>query len=279
MDCHTNLSRKSRSFSVLAVAFFVTLLALQPGYSEQNSALPDVTAAVETGTVPATSNGSIRPFSKIAIGVTVGMLGPGVEVATPISNRTNLRVDGSFFNYTLSSISEDNVNYGGNLKLRDLRASYDFFPFHGSFRLSAGVEVYNKFNVNATASLPVGQDIKLNGNEYYSDGTMGANASLVYGNKVAPTASFGWGNAIPRSHHHFAFPVEIGAAYTGVPTFALTASGNGCAVSTCTTVNSTPISSVPGFTNNLNAQIAKVKNDLSPARFYPIINAGVTYKF
>ncbi len=58
---------------------------------------------------------------------------------------------------------------------------------------------------------------------------MRANASLVYGNKVAPTFTFGWGNAIPRSRRHFSFPVEIGAAYTGTPAFDLTESGNGCA--------------------------------------------------
>ena len=63
--------------------------------------------------------------------------------------------------------------------------------------------------------------------------TLGANAKLVYGNKVAPTFTFGWGNAIPRSGRHFAFPVEIGAAYTGTPQFTLNVAGNGCASSPC----------------------------------------------
>ena len=188
------LPRKSRRFSIFAVACFVTLLALQPGFSEQNSALPDASAAVEGGAAPVAS-ASIRPFSKIAIGVTVGLMGPGFEVATPISNRTNLRVDGSFFNYSLSNISQDNVNYSGSLDLRDVRASYDFFPFHGGFRISGGVELYNQFNVTGNANLASGQNIKLNGNEYYSGvlTPMQANASLAYGNKVAPTFSFGSG--------------------------------------------------------------------------------------
>ena len=212
------------------------------------------------------------------MGVTVGTFGPGLEVVTPLSRRTNLRVDGSFFNYDLS-LSQDNVNYNGSLQVREVRASYDFFPFHGGFRLSGGVAVYNGFNIGGNAALPQNNSISLNSNDYYSDGTLGANAKLAYGNKVAPTFTFGWGNAIPRSGRHFAFPVEIGAAYTGTPQFSLNVVGSGCTSSPCSSANSAPVTNLPGFTTDLNNQISKIKNDLKPARFYPIINGGVTYRF
>lgn len=273
MDC--TAKRNSRRFSVLAVALFVTLLALQSGYA----ASPNASAAIEEGTAPATSTDSIRPFSKIAIGVNIGLMGPGFEVATPLTRRTNLRVDGNFFSYNLSNINEDNVNYGGNLKLRDVRTSLDFFPFHGSFRLSAGVELYNEFNVNGTANVAADQKLTLNSTDYYSNGAnpLQANASLIYGNKVAPTLSFGWGNAIPRSNRHFAFPIEIGAAYTGTPKFGLGVTGTGCVNETCETPGAVPVS--PNTTGDVQSQIAKVKSDLSAAKFYPILNFGVTYKF
>ncbi len=273
------LSRKTSRFSVLAVAFFVTILALQPGYSEQNSASPDAAAAIEPGTAPVASNASFGPFSKIAIGVTFGLLGPGVEVATPLTRRTNLRVDGSFFQYSLSpsTFTENGVNYGGNLNLRDVRASYDFFPFHGSFRLSGGVEVYNRINVNATGTVDVGQTVTFNHQDYLVQSPLLGNASLIYGNKVAPTFSFGWGNAIPRSGRHFAFPVEIGAAYTGMPKFNLAmTSGSVCEAGT--TVCG-PVGTVDNFQANVTTQKNKIINDLNSARFYPILNAGVTYRF
>lgn len=275
MDCTANLPRKSTRFGVLAVAFFVTLLALQPGYSEQSSASP--AAAIETGTAPASANNTYRPFSKIAVGVNIGLLGPGVEIATPLSRRTNLRVDGSFFNYSISSITQDGVNYGGNLKLRDVRASYDFFPFHGSFRLSGGVEVYNRLNVDATGTVAVGQTVTFNHQDYTVQTPLQGTASLAYGNKVAPTFTFGWGNAIPRSRRHFAFPVEIGAAYTGTPKFDLAMNSGSACVAGTTTCG--PVSTVDGFQTNLTAQKNKIINDLKVARFYPILNAGVTYRF
>ncbi len=275
MDCIANPPRKSR-FSILAIAFFITLFALQPGYSEENaaSALP----AIETGTAPRPVTGTYRPFSKIAVGVTIGTFGPGLELATPLSRRTNLRVDGSFFNYDLA-LSQNGVNYNGNLNLREIRASYDFFPFHGGFRLSGGVAVYNHFNVAANATVPAGSTVTLNDVDYYSSATdpLHGNASLVFGRKVAPTFTFGWGNVIPRSGRHLAFPVEIGAAYTGTPTFALNMAGTACVESS--TTGCAPASTDPGFQSNLTAERNKVKNDLQPLRVYPILNAGVSYRF
>lgn len=266
--------RKPHLLRVLAVVCFMTFLALQSGYSEASAALEPAAAKISSAPAPV----SYPPFSKIAVGITVGTFGPGLELVTPISRRTNLRVDGSFFNYGMS-IAQDNVNYNGSLSVREVRASYDFFPFHGAFRLSGGVAVYNGFKVGGNALLSQNNSISLDSNDYYSDGTLGANAKLVYGNKVAPTFTFGWGNAIPRSRRHFSFPVEIGAAYTGTPQFALNVAGNGCTSSPCSAANSSPVTGLPGFTTDLNNQITKIKNDLKPARFYPILNTGVAYRF
>jgi hypothetical protein len=269
--------QKPHLLRVLAVVCFISFLALQSGYSESSAALEPAAAKISSAPAPI----SYPPFSKIAVGITVGTFGPGLEVVTPLSRRTNLRVDGSFFNYDLS-LSQDNVNYDANLKVREVRASYDFFPFHGGFRLSGGVAVYNGFNIGANAALAAGSKISLNDVDYYSSGgsnALQAKASLAYGNKVAPTFTFGWGNAIPRSGRHLAFPVEIGAAYTGVPTFNLSATGSGCAGAPCTTGSTVISATDPTFQSNLTTQRNKVINDLKPARFYPILNCGVTYRF
>jgi hypothetical protein len=276
----TNLCEKLRLGSVLAIICFVTILAL-PGYSESSdapSAPGPVPAPVEVATAPpgAHTTSSFRPFSKLAVGITVGTFGPGVEIATPLSRRGNLRVDGSFFNYDLS-LTQNGVNYAANLKLREVRASYDFFPFHGGFRLSGGVVVYNGFNVNGTGTVPVGQTVTFNSQDYTVQTPLQGTASLAYANKVAPTFTFGWGNAIPRSGRHLAFPIEIGAAYAGTPKFDL-AMNSGSACVAGTTICG-PVTSVDGFQSNLTIQKNKIINDLKPARFYPILNTGVTYRF
>lgn len=100
-------------------------------------------------------------------------------------------------------------------------------------------------------------------------------SSLAFPTKVAPTLTFGWGNAIPRSGRHFAFTVEIGAAYNGAPKFNLANSsvcnsdGKNCPV----------VANYPQFNTNVIAVSNEVVNDIKPMRFYPILNLGITYKF
>jgi hypothetical protein len=55
-------------------------------------------------------------------------------------------------------------------------------------------------------------------------------------------------------------------------------SGNVCLGAS--TTNCGPVTSFDSFQTNLTAQKNKIVNDyFTYARFYPILNAGVTYKF
>ena len=209
-----------------------------------------------------------------------------MEVATPLSTRTNLRVDGSFFSGGIPVITRSGFDIGVNLKLRDIRASYDLFPFYGNFRLSAGVEFYNRFNATAVISASPGADFGLGNNDFYSSAKnpLAGTASLAFPTKVAPTLTFGWGNAIPRSGRHFAFPVEIGAAFNGAPKFNLAmnpnssvcnAGGKNCQVvandpqfsanvfavstrslTTSSRCASTPLSTLASLTNSSGASVS-----------------------
>jgi hypothetical protein len=276
MDCIATLPGKSRCRRFLGLALFLSCLAVPFGFSA-GSITPDTTAAEPP------QNKSLlftRPFSHVAIGVNFGTLGAGIEAVTPLSRKTNLRVDSSFFDYSLG-LAQSGIQYNGSLNLRDTRASYDFFPWGKGFRISGGVAFYNKFNVGANATVPAGNKVTLNDVDYYSSPSdpLHGNASIAYGRKVAPTLTMGWGNAIPRSGRHLAFPFEIGAAFTGTPAFNLNFAGTGCTTSTPTPATCGDVKTFDGFQSNLAAQRRKIVNDIAPLRVYPIINMGVTYRF
>ena len=265
-------SRNSARITVLVVAAFVALLAI-PGYSEDSNAEAIINAKV----APASVN-PVHPFSGLAIGVNVGTLGIGGEIATPLTRHSNLRVDGYLLNYA-PSLTRDGVNYYGDIHLRDIRASYDYFPFRGGFHISGGVAMYNKLNIAAIAKVPANDSITLNETPYYSSAAdpLHGNASIAYSHKIAPTATIGWGNALPRGHRHFSFPVELGAAFTGAPKFDMAMSGSACQstdASTCA-----PIATYSDFQTNLTAEKAKITKDIAPFRVYPIFNFGVSYRF
>ena len=68
--------------------------------------------------------------------------------------RLNLRGGASFITYTPSTITTDNLNINGTIKFQNAATMVDWFPFHGSFRLSGGMTIYNNTGLTAVALCP-----------------------------------------------------------------------------------------------------------------------------
>ncbi|HEV7966278.1 MAG TPA: hypothetical protein VGP19_01840 [Candidatus Acidoferrales bacterium] len=213
--------------------------------------------------------------SKVGIGVKFSTLGVGVEAATPLAGKLNVRAGFNFFRYS-RGITSDGILYDGHLHLQSGEAHLDWFPF-GGFHVSPGLLFYNGNSVVASAAVPAGKTISLGGTQYESDP-----AAPVTGNgtldfvKVAPSIMVGVGNLIPRNGRHYSFLFEIGGAYQGSARVALNFSGNVC--DTTGTI-CRPISSDPTVQSNIQAQEQKIQNDVNPYRFFPVVSFGVGFNF
>jgi len=252
-----------------------------------SSSSPEATVDLSSATKPTAAGAdpvvpvryiSAKPFSAVGVDVKVGAGGIGFDVATPLGRKFNLRGTGYFFRYN-TSITEDYVTYGGELQLASGGGSLDWFPFGGSFRLSAGFMAYNGNQLTGSATVNPDDSFTLNGTTYYSSATdpIHASGTLHLGSKAAPTFGFGWGNIVPRkASKHFSVPVEIGFAYVGYPHLSLSFIGSTCDEfgEACQTVESNPT-----FQQDLAAQRSKYQDDLSALRFYPILSIGFGYKF
>ena len=211
--------------------------------SSSSSIAPDALVAAsaaggQSSAVAASSKGSSMPFSGLAIGVKVGLGGFGFDVATPlVPQRLNLRGGATFFDYTPSTITTDSLNINGNIKFQNAATMVDWFPFHGSFRLSAGATIYNNTGLTATLSVPTGQSFTVGNTTYYSEpynagtnsnGPIQGNGVFTFGgNNVVPRTTIGFGNMLPKTGH-FRFETEIGVQYFSAPTVQYTFSGTGC---------------------------------------------------
>jgi len=240
--------------------------------------LSSATTATATASAAPAHETATKPFSAIGVDVKIGAGGIGFDVATPLARKFNLRGTGYFFRYT-TTITDDYITYGGQIQLASGGLSLDWYPFGGSFRLSAGVVGYNGNEITGNASLNPNQSFTLNGTTYYSSATdpLHASGALYLGNKVAPQFGFGWGNIVPRkANKHFSVPVEIGVAYVGYPHVSL-----GFVGSTCNEFGTAcqDVSDNPTFQQDLAAQRNKYRDDLSALRFYPILSIGFGYKF
>jgi len=226
--------------------------------------------------LPAKREAGMAAFSRIGIGVKVSTLGAGIEVATPLAQRFNIR--GGFNMIRLShSLTDNGIHYTGQLKFQSAEAHLDWFPFWG-FHISPGLLFYNGNQVTATAMVPGAQTFSVGGTTYESDPTtpVSGTAKLDFV-KVSPTIMLGVGNLIPRSGRHYSFLFEIGGAYQGSARVALNLAGNVCAPGVLSTCRA--ISSDPTVQANVQAQQLKIQNDVNPYRFYPVISMGVGFNF
>ncbi len=213
--------------------------------------------------------------SKVGIGLKLSTLGAGIEAAIPLAARANLRSGVNFFQYN-RAITNDGIHYAAQLNFRSAEAHLDWYPF-GGFHVSPGVLFYNGNRLTANASVPGGQNFTLNGTAYQSDSTnpVTGTGKLDFV-KVSPSIMLGFGNLIPRSGRHYSFLFEVGGAYQGSARVALNLAGSVCD----TTGNfCRSVASDPTVQANVLAQQQKIRNDINPYRFFPVISLGVGFNF
>jgi hypothetical protein len=210
----------------------------------------------------------------VAIGA--GTLGAGIQAATAVTRKSNVRAGVNYFKYN-GSTSKDNITYNGTLKLESAELLFDQYIV-GGFHISAGTMLYDGNKGTANMSVPAGQSFTLNSVPYYS-----ASANPVGGTgaitarKVAPEFLIGVGNLLPRSTRHFTANFEVGVALQGSPNANLNLTGGTCLVSP--TVGCSTIASNPAVQANVQAEQTKINNSLAPFKYYPIVRLTFGYKF
>jgi hypothetical protein len=251
-------------------ATVAAIVAAAPGPNESSSLMLGTPPAA-----PPPPNGD--GAAKIGIGVKVSLLGIGIEAATPLSKRINLRGGFNFLNYN-RDFNNDGIHYDGQLSFRSGEAHLDWYPL-GAFHLSPGVLFYNGNKVTGNASVPSGQTFTLGGTQYESDPT-GANPVTGAGQltfpKAAPQILVGFGNMLPRNGRHFGFNFEVGGEYQGSPTVGLNLQGTACNTATGTCANA---ATDPGIQSSIQAQEKKINHDLAPFKFFPQISMGFGINF
>lgn len=238
-----------------------------PSVSESSSNAPWIQLA------PASAGGH-SSLPRLGIGVKVGLLGVGVEAATAVMRRANLR--GGFNDFSFSrGFSKDGIHYNGRLQLRSVEAHFDYYLF-GGFHISPGALLYNGNKGTATASVPGGNSFTLGGTTYYSDAAdpVTGRGTLAL-NKFAPMVTMGPGNLLPRSHRRWSINLEGGIAFQGSPNVGLNLAGSTCDVTgtVCQT-----ISSNANIQANIASEEAKIDKKLRPFKYYPVFSIGFGWK-
>jgi len=227
---------------------------------------------------PLRTTPTYRPFSALGFSTRFGLAGTGFDVATPLAKRFNLRVGTDFFGYA-TTFQDEGANIGVNLHLRSSHAALDWFPFGGHFRVSPLLVFGNNNRVLATAIIPAGSTVTLNGQDFISSKTDPLRGSgRIDLHKVSPGLSFGFGNLVPRNRGRLSVPVEMGFYYVGQPSLQLGFTGSACDPNFPPAVGCQSVDQDLSFQQSLAAFKARSDNNLSYASFFPIFSVGVSYR-
>ncbi len=279
--------KRTVALSTLFVILTSTSAALSQSLDTPNSPVITQSGSDEGASQPVPvakgkkSEIPLEPFSRLALGGGISLMGVNLQAATNINRYLNLRGYGNIFNYSINNLSTNGFEVNGKLNMATAGTSLDYYPFpaHG-LRLSPGILFYNQNEATATIAAAGGTSFKLNDVEYYSaPGNPVEGTASVGFNTRSPafTITSGWGNMISRRGGHWSFPFELGAAIVGSPSVNMAlkqgqvcnSSGQGCMNVVGNTI----------LNDNLQAQIAKYRSDLNPLTVYPIFSFDAAYSF
>ncbi len=217
--------------------------------------------------------------NRYGVAVHVGTSGLGVDLGVPVSRHLAVRVGGDFIRYT-GTFEDEGATINAFLQFSYAKAQLDYYPSSGNgrFHISPLVVFADNTRVQGNVVIDPLQTISFGSDQYASlvtDPLHGV--GRVELRHTAPGLSVGWGN-ITRGKGHFVFPVEMGFFYVGQPKLTVTFSGTACDVSH--PINGCgQIQDDPDFQKDLAAFVARNNHNLTYARYIPILNVGVGYRF
>lgn len=188
-----------------------------------------------------------------ALGAKAGTAGLGLEGTFATGETLNLRGGYYAFDYS-DTLTENGIEYDGDLELENLGLFLDWHPWRGTFRLSVGgMQSGNAFTGNADGALDVGD------NTY----TAQLQADVDW-DGFAPYFGVGWGNAVGAGGWSMSF--DLGIMYTGEPTVSLTGTVSDPALQ-------------DQFEQDLALEEAALQEELDDVTIFPVIALGVAYRF
>jgi hypothetical protein len=214
----------------------------------------------------------LRPFRSYAIGFRASTLGAGIEIATPLAGRINLRSSFNLFAFN-DPYSMDGVNYDARLHLQSSQTTLDWFV--GRFHISPGF-LYVKNSMSAPVFVGPGQTFVLGTQTFLNsvDDPVTGSSSVIFPRTFAPLLRVGYGNLLPRSGEHLSLPIEVGVAYTGAAQINVALNGTACVTDGC--VNFSQNADAQKF---LKQEINILNEDLKHYPVFPIVSVGLAYRF
>ncbi|HEV8647090.1 MAG TPA: hypothetical protein VGR01_16140 [Burkholderiales bacterium] len=156
-------------------------------------------------------------WADVGVLLKAGTLGAGLDLSKGIGETLALRLQANAFSFD-EDITESDVEYSADLELKSAGLLFDWHPFSGVFRVSAGA--YWNGNEASATGRPTGAAYEINGVTYASTEVGSLNGQIDF-ESVAPYLGIGFGSA-PKAGRGMSFSFDLGVLYQGEPDVGLT---------------------------------------------------------
>lgn len=212
------------------------------------------------------SSPAIADDTSVGVTAKLGVLtGLGLDLTVPLSESFNARLGVSQYDYD-KNVTEDGVDYQGDLRLKTSGVFADWYPFAGSFRVSLGlVKNGTRFALNGKPT--PGQTVTIGDTTYNASDIGSLDGSVDFDRGTSPFVGFGWGN--PSARGRFGFVLEVGAIRQKSPETSLTVTcGPALTAGQCSDLQ-----------NDAATEQAELRETFNDMKWYPAISAGISLRF
>lgn len=201
----------------------------------------------------------------MAVTADLGTTGAGVHVVLPMESTLNGRFGINYLSHDLNKRT-GGINYDATAKLQTFDVLFDWYVINDSaFRLTGGV-MYNGNEVTGRARPNADGGYRINGRAYTAADVGNLDAKIDF-QKGAPYFGIGWGNAL-TPNKRWNFSADLGAFYHGRAHVNLVSRGCNTNRVTCTVL-----------VTDVAAEEARLTEELSDHKFFPVLRASVAYSF
>ncbi len=193
----------------------------------------------------------------------IGTNGLGFHLNTPLGERLQARLGMNLGQFSTDGVASQ-FRYDADVKGRTVDALLDYFPAGRGFRISAGL-IYNDNKVDIVGRPDIAGSFNLNGVTYTAAQIVGVNGQIKF-KQIVPYLGIGWGSGT-QNPKGWSFAADVGVMFQGTPTTSLNLSN--CLVG--------PL--CPFIQENLNAEAAALNREADNYKYFPVLRAGLTYRF
>lgn len=199
--------------------------------------------------------------AQVSVGAHAATTGFGPDVQVRLNDYFTLRGAADWLDFSMSR-DYDSVHYNGRLKLGTGSAFVDWHPWKKAFFLSGGAYFGGR---NVTLSAVPATNVTIGGVSF-TPAQVGRLDGKIKLDDAAPFAGLGFDTNAGPAKRGLGFKGVLGVAFSGKPSVSLTSSGG-------------VLTGQALLNQAILQEQQNIANKASFLQYYPVVQAGLTYRF